>query len=895
MSTKRQLVEKLCQLKENDFTKRIIMPLLRELGWDKVEFNGGVYEEGKDIICWRKDEWGDVELGAAQVKRYKPSATASDDKSFMELVNQIQQASEIEVPNIDGYEYTPSKVYCFTPYDIDTRALKTRFDGYSRLLKERGVKVIDGAKIALHIIKNNPSLVSELLGSELTIKKASFCNLNNVTLLNALNSKDDIDIAKFYCDLEFVVGNIYTRLFYGISKKTKVVNEKISTKDWQSIKASILYLEGEGFNVTDKKSCEIDEAIEERVTRQNELNTSIVDKNREVEIIFQELKDLIDVADQFNVALGSKKLIDETRSLITIKENIEHFIGDYSKIIYTKVDFESHVKQIGKSYDDYLLDSSEDTKEDVGEIATRSCLIINRIHKLYLEKKNLLNELSSDSVDIKIYGNQLNKYIIVKREELESKINIVNVAGSNISDLSSFLEYCETIFKVTDNILSIDAFRSSIGISDMQEFVDISNCPRLTIGLDHILDTGKNFALFGEAGAGKTTSLQMYARRFSESKRTDKSVIYIPLALALADYGLSLNERSSGILDLFVDIISSYFRTCGSNVSAIDVSRYFRNEKTTLLLDGIDEALMSAPWIPDAINLMTANFPKVQLVVSARVGMNYQGKIPFLGASLMAFTDEQRSMFIESWFKQTGKEGLCSIVTNHLDTNTGMGDLVRNPLLATILCILANNKVPLPTTEFQLYEERLRLLFGDYDIHKKISRVNSHRQTLEKIARKSAFKLHKLRKREVKVGALIELLVNDSHININEVNIRTGVSDLFSPCNILIPMNEDGAIGFGHLRYQEFLAAKELTQNRSLDIGPLLFEPWWKGVLRFYSQMADDIEHVFDYLVNSPGTRNFIKARDNMRAMLSVRPDEERENLSVMFEQNVETDDYEPY
>lgn len=42
-------------------------------------------------------------------------------------------------------------------------------------------------------------------------------------------------------------------------------------------------------------------------------------------------------------------------------------------------------------------------------------------------------------------------------------------------------------------------------------------------------------------------------------------------------------------------------------------------------------------------------------------------------------------------------------------------EIIRNPLLATTLCVLAKNEIELPNTEITLYDERLKLLTGYYD------------------------------------------------------------------------------------------------------------------------------------------------------------------------------------
>jgi len=54
MSTKNFVFLKIQDMREDDFSKKIIIPLLRKMGYTFTDFNGGAYELGKDIIAHKK-------------------------------------------------------------------------------------------------------------------------------------------------------------------------------------------------------------------------------------------------------------------------------------------------------------------------------------------------------------------------------------------------------------------------------------------------------------------------------------------------------------------------------------------------------------------------------------------------------------------------------------------------------------------------------------------------------------------------------------------------------------------------------------------------------------------------------------------------------------------------
>lgn len=117
--------------------------------------------------------------------------------------------------------------------------------------------------------------------------------------------------------------------------------------------------------------------------------------------------------------------------------------------------------------------------------------------------------------------------------------------------------------------------------------------------------------------------------------------------------------------------------------------------------------------------------------------------------------------------------------------------------------------------------------------------------------------------------------------------IERAVDELIDPCNVLVPMTEDGKFGFGHLRYQEYLVACELKYNRDVQIDKQIYQDWWRGALVLFSQMADSIEFIFEWLAYSG---NYEGANETVRAMLAVRGAEERDELSKIMEANVQQD-----
>jgi hypothetical protein len=239
--------------------------------------------------------------------------------------------------------------------------------------------------------------------------------------------------------------------------------------------------------------------------------------------------------------------------------------------------------------------------------------------------------------------------------------------------------------------------------------------------------------------------------------------------------------------------------------------------------------------------------------------------LQFANIALLPFTNDQRKRFIENWFGGDGEHVLR--ILKHLSERPEVAEIIKSPLLATILCVLAENDVPLPTSEVRLYDERLRLLLGQYDLHKRIRRVVTHSSNLHLVARKIAFHLHSKGKRGEELP-LIHKMAESSGLPPDQCQLA--VEELVDPCNILMPVEEGGRFGFGHLRYQEHLAAEEIASNRAIPIIPLMEQEWWIGVFTLYAQMNQDVEAIVQRIAQAGEAGPVIKTLLEMVGTMSA-------------------------
>lgn len=903
------LVKLFISLLEDRFTKDVIIPLFTAMGYYPIDYYGGRDEGGKDLICWKTDDFDSKELTVIQIKKVNASASASMGNSFAGLVSQLQQAKEKKVPDLDGLERIPNFVIFITPYQINVRALQSRFEAHSSQ-SVNGVKVYDGTMIATQLLKRLPNLANELLGKKETIKNSLSTSLTNLPLLNSLNYRDEKDYKDFYIDLDFGVGKINSSVFLDWTFKPKVLQLSLSPTEYSD-------LEGKIKSIEEYLSTQYLFPSREQIQNEYDLNLKKFEsvenkKNLErLEVLDEELADL---------SKGYVSLIDSINQHLSIRLNTglnsfqseERMEPDESKIknIYEKLNTTSSDVKSTKSilnkithiissiniFDElstYIESSSnfysnENTQKKRGNKKSESEIVsslldsVKQNHekiKATSKARTLLRAklIESPLYQISIDGTQVAERLEEKQHILRKDLSAFSKEVIKQKKLKEVLLDYAMLFKILDKLLAESKIKETINPEETETVAASVDSIRNHIPINEVFNTGINIAIIGDAGAGKSTTLEMFARKCYEMNSSDKLTLFLPLTKVVSP---QMEEEKDHFSALEKGILN-YINNVQNKSIQLNQLREIINgyEKSVFIFDGVDEVARTAPWIVEAINKLVEVYRKSQVIMSSRIGGKYLSEIKFLTITVLPFTDKQLTDFITGWFKNDPSKILE--IKNHLKNNKSVDEVVRNPLLATILCTLAESNVPLPTKEISLYKERIKLLLGHYDIHKQAKRLESHHEILEAVTRKIAYKLHTSTKRMDTKEKLIEMArVSLGHIYSND-QLELAVTELISSCNILTLMSSDSEFGFGHLRYQEHLAAEEIVKDRGIEIPPLLYSQWWRSVMVLFAQMTDNFYAIFESQLEAH--IGLGKTAATIEAMLAVRSEKERKNIGELI------------
>ncbi len=906
-------LKKIQEMPESNFTFEVVMPLFSALGFS-VDHHGGQLEGGKDVICWRNADFGVKELVVIQVKKTKPSAAAKSKSSFSEIITQLQQASEKLVPCLDGISRRPDRIYFVTPYQIDTRSLESRFEGMSTLT-HRGVRVLDGVAIYEQLLRTLPKLVEDLCGDEFAIKHGLLAkNVSNADLLSALNYSSEKNIEDFYCDLDFSVGRLTSKLFFAFDFNGKSEVHDLDPIAWTKLqRITDRILQQTKVDIVQPSTMAVTEDYRQRLSDWespknkallNDVYRATSDIENTLSFVISECSELVNdalISASEGTPFGPRTTRAFTESelnrLDILKQAKRHLEEQYTswldnselspqKLDQTKQILDAAASQLDRMRNEgFIINLAESGR------LTDLLRSVSSMNKQYEELARITPDIKQKpDYRLSIDGSALEQLLKGWRVFVANGIDSLSKKEMSRVQTREFFEQCQSIFSTVGEVMDFRVLAEAVGIDGGQKYSFDAAVRRIHMPMREVFATGIDCAVYGEAGAGKSTTLFKYASEASRADLADEITLFLPLTRLLANLRVVGDDEAIAPLEKLETEIAAFLNT-KKNISGEEILSFLREkQRVVFIFDGVDEVIKTAPWIVEGIQALREAYSNSQVILSARSSGRYLDNTTYLGLTILPFSDQQVESFVRGWFKL--EPDVADDVLAHLAATKTLAEIVRNPLLATVLCVLAENKVPLPAGELSLYAERMKLLLGHYDIHKKSKRLTTHHVVLEATARKLAFQLHSLGVRSASPITLEEIAVkalkNQKFEGVKEAEIRVAVRELMEPCNILAPMTDEGDIGFGHLRFQEYLCASELCQNRGIDILPLLKNPWWKSAIILFSRLTDDIEHIISQVLERQV--NVSKCRDTLLAVIDTRSKSERRALKQLVDRHSKLD-----
>ncbi|SNX61267.1 hypothetical protein SAMN06296273_2719 [Nitrosomonas ureae] len=872
-SLNKQYIKALCELQEDKFTKDILKPLFESMGYERVDFNGGPFERGRDLIAQRRippnKEMFVVYVQSKRVSSIQNTKTAA---KLSQLIHQLRQCCTGELIDLTGHKLTPNQVYLACPEQISNRLL----DEINSQLQTMPLKILfyDGPQIISDIKIYKPDLLDLLTNFEDKLTLNGDLNLNK-ELLSALKSKNASQFNEYYCDLSFFVGSLDSNLLLHIDIESKDDNLDVKEESWDLFKRECNEVyEKHNINLIKENTSEIEEKFKiKKINYDSKKN--------------QQTRKLCESLDE-KITLHSK-LINEGIQALTTSLNDQTTLARQnlsSKELSEREDIVAYLKKI--SFDD----KQEIIKKlNFQEIAIKNPFYseTNKLLSWITERKKLKSQLANKKLrfiehpcyTVKINSQEIIEKIKFLKKQYIQDIELINENKLKLPELKNFLHETQQTLSLLARLDKDDSFLKNNFLLKMIQ----TDQDRVSISPHEIFLTGHDFAVYGGAGVGKSTTLKAYATLIA-SEKNNKNIIYIALNKLVDEFKLLMNKSCEQELlknNLLIRLIL-LSKGLSSTPENIERAKKVVSDNSTLILDGLDEVYNTIPNIIIAISQFKINHPKTQLIVSSRDCVSYLNEIDFLGITLLPFTKDQLNRFIRGWLKDSNKaEHLIQSIKNR-----ELFEHIKTPLLATITCSLVEKGVNAPSTENEIYSERLRLLTGEYDLHKNIERQKNTGELLRKCAMKIAYFMHTKGLRSLtKDQMFIGLQLSLSDIYTNEL-LAECLEELINPCNVIILDHITSKYSFGHFRFQEHLASVELKTNRNIDLSDLVNTDWWRGALGLYSQ-ENDISYLIEDTYRKHGSVR--KAEFTLKHMINNSPKQRRNGLLKLLQDYIKSDD----
>jgi hypothetical protein len=350
--------------------------------------------------------------------------------------------------------------------------------------------------------------------------------------------------------------------------------------------------------------------------------------------------------------------------------------------------------------------------------------------------------------------------------------------------------------------------------------------------------------VFGPPGAGKTTLLRRLA---IEQAHWGQKVLPIFIQLN------RIKDASRGHL---LTECRMQLRRLGLKIANKQLEREIRAGRYRLFLDGLDEVGPNAAKLFLVLQKFCQESKRSRIVVSSREYHDYGDWPNAVFVRLAPFNDSQTIAFIEKWFRTAPSNRVK--LQNWLESSPSMKEIARTPMVLTQLCSLVDAQAELPATEVGLYQKRFELLLGRWELAKGIPQMPEEmRARYWHFLIRLAFETHKEKARNFSYSAAVDLAQSMTSIGLEHEPVAIVGNCLRRG---LIELEPYGGFSFGHLTYQEFLAANWLSHYNPVDwVAGCLPDPWWKKALEFYAAIKRDIGQLLTFvsLERDMATRNY--------------------------------------
>ena len=359
--------------------------------------------------------------------------------------------------------------------------------------------------------------------------------------------------------------------------------------------------------------------------------------------------------------------------------------------------------------------------------------------------------------------------------------------------------------------------------------------------------------LEGQPGSGKTTLFKHTAYCMANDECPDPWFRdlcgRLPVLVFLTRLSSFLQDRKTAAPLSVQAILEHYFSHMEKVLDYSVIEQFSAAGKTVFLLDGLDEIPeASRKPVIEAFSNFSHTHPGIKLVWSGRPhGLKGEALNPFrpYHVRIEPLNWEQIQEFIQKWFAFVNLKASGMGARTAQDFIAGIRDhesideLTQSPLMLTAICLLYYNDKELPGQRAELYKK-----FVDNLLARRFDDPGPVMDFLSAFAWKMHEKHAKAEDQTFALNLLAQAfpaLEKEAETKYRR-RLEAEFHRIEPQCGLL--KRDNGAYGFAHLTFQEFLCAHWLKAN-SLDywtaVQPFLDDEWYmEAVELFIGLLSED-------------------------------------------------------
>ncbi|WP_426292836.1 NACHT domain-containing protein [Dyadobacter endophyticus] len=259
-------------------------------------------------------------------------------------------------------------------------------------------------------------------------------------------------------------------------------------------------------------------------------------------------------------------------------------------------------------------------------------------------------------------------------------------------------------------------------------FEKLAKTKSFRIEYEDILSIYKNLVILGNPGSGKSFLIRsIICSTISEQINDFSKIERVPFRIELRKYLAFKKTRDGNIISYLVSLLENEYGV--SNISEESIQGVLSQRKTLVFFDGLDEIFNALDKIEvknDIENFLRNNLMSNAIITSRIEGYEEAAfdTDNFIQLNINRFSDAQIDRYVKQWY--TIEEKNETIRNNEISDLLEKKDqldeeLIRNPLLLSLIVILYRNNLKLPESKLEIYKSCTSTLVDKWDTTKELS------------------------------------------------------------------------------------------------------------------------------------------------------------------------------